>query len=97
MPAHPVGAWIRFARLAKGPVFRRVTGRGKDVGPDRLKDQEVARLVKKTALAAGGRGDLWEAERGGKFAGIRCVPALPPPPRSTNAMCRSSSATLLPG
>lgn len=60
--------------------------RGKNVGPDRLKDHQVARLVKKTALAAGGRGDLWEAERGGKFAGIRCVPALPPPPRSTNAM-----------
>lgn len=68
-PVAAVGAWIRFAKLAKGPLFRRVTGRGKDVGPDRLNDQEVARLVKKTALAAGVRGDLSEAERGGKFAG----------------------------
>ena len=40
-----------------GPLFRRVTGNSKDVGPDRLNDQKVARLVKKTALAAGIRGD----------------------------------------
>ena len=60
--------WIKFAKIAKGPLFRRVTGKGKDVGPDRLNDQEVARLVKKTA------------------------PALPPRPRSTSAMSRSSSA-----
>ena len=46
-----------------------MTGKGKDVGPDRLNDQEIARLVKKTALAAGVRGDLSEAERALKFAG----------------------------
>ncbi len=68
-PIAAVETWIRFARLAKGPLFRRVTGRGKDVGPDRLNDQQVARLVKKTALAAGVRGDLPEMERGLKFAG----------------------------
>ncbi|QGJ79094.1 integrase [Sinorhizobium meliloti] len=68
-PVAAVEAWIKFAKLAKGPLFRRVTGRGKDVGPDRLNDQEVARLVKKTALAAGIRGDLPEIERGLKFAG----------------------------
>ncbi|WLS10661.1 integrase (plasmid) [Shinella sumterensis] len=76
-PVAAVNAWIRFARLARGPLFRRVTGRGKDVGPDRLNDQEVARLVKKTALAAGVRGDLSETERGAKFAGhsLRAGPA----------------------
>lgn len=68
-PVAALEAWIKFAKLAKGPLFRRVTGKGKDVGPDRLNDQEVARLVKKTALAAGVRGDLSEAERGQKFAG----------------------------
>lgn len=68
-PVAALEAWIKFARLAKGPLFRRVTGKGKNVGPDRLNDQEVARLVKKTALAAGVRGDLSEAERGEKFAG----------------------------
>ncbi|WP_117193402.1 site-specific integrase, partial [Rhizobium terrae] len=68
-PVTAVKTWIKFARIAKGPLFRRVTGKGKDVGPDRLNDQEVARLVKKTALAAGIRGDLPEIERGLKFSG----------------------------
>jgi len=68
-PVVALETWIRFARIARGPLFRRVTGKGKDVGPDRLNDQEVARLVRKTALAAGVRGDLPEAERGQKFAG----------------------------
>jgi integrase len=68
-PVVAIETWIKFAKLAKGPLFRRVTGKGKDVGPDRLNDQEVARLVKKTALAAGVRGDLSETERGHKFAG----------------------------
>jgi len=68
-PVTALETWIKFAKLAKGPLFRRVTGKGKDVGPDRLNDQEVARLVKKTALAAGVRGDLSEVKRGEKFAG----------------------------
>ncbi|MBK3666456.1 site-specific integrase [Bradyrhizobium diazoefficiens] len=61
--------WLKLARIGHGPLFRRVTGQGKDVGPDRLNDQQVARLVKRAALAAGVRGDLPEAERQEKFAG----------------------------
>ncbi len=68
-PIAALETWIRFARIANGPLFRRVTGKGKDVGPDRLNDQEIARLVKKTAVAAGVGGDLSEAERAQKFAG----------------------------
>ncbi|MBC7152356.1 MAG: site-specific integrase [Rhizobium sp.] len=68
-PVATLETWIKFAKIAKGPLFRRVKGRGKDVGPDRLNDQEVARLVKKTAEAAGIRGDLPEIERGLKFSG----------------------------
>lgn len=68
-PVVAVETWIKFAKLAKGPLFRRVTGKGKDVGPDRLNDKEVARLVKSAALAAGVRGDLSEGERGLKFSG----------------------------
>ena len=68
-PVVALEAWIRFARLARGPLFRRVTGKGKDVGPERLNDQEVARLVKRAALAAGVRSDLPQAERGALFAG----------------------------
>jgi integrase len=60
-------AWLKFARIAKGPLFRRVVGR--DVGAERLNDRHVARLVKRLALAAGVRGDLPEGERPDKFAG----------------------------
>lgn len=54
-PVVAVQTWLKLARMAHGPLFRRVTGQGKAVGADRLNDQEVARLVKRTALAAGVR------------------------------------------
>ncbi len=68
-PAVALETWLKFARISHGPLFRRVTGQGKAVGADRLNDQEVARLVKRTAMAAGVRGDLPEGERGKLFAG----------------------------
>ena len=68
-PVVALETWLTLARIAHGPLFRRVTGQGKKVGADRLNDQEVARLVKRTALAAGVRGDLPEAQRGMMFAG----------------------------
>lgn len=40
----------------QGPLFRRVTGQGKAIGPERLNGKEVARLVKRTAMASGVRG-----------------------------------------
>ena len=68
-PVVALQTWLKLARIGHGPLFRRVTGQGKDVGADRLNDREVARLVKRTALAAGVRGDLTEGEREEKFAG----------------------------
>lgn len=68
-PIVAVETWIKFAKLAHGPLFRRVTEQGKAVGPERLNDKEVARLVKRTAMAAGVRGDLSEIERAFKFSG----------------------------
>jgi integrase len=68
-PIAAVETWIKFARLAHGPLFRRVTGQGKTVGSERLNDKEVARLVKRAAMAAGVRGDLSEIERAFKFSG----------------------------
>ena len=68
-PVVALQTWLKLARIAHGPLFRRVTGQGKQVGADRLNGQEVARLVKRTALAAGVRGDLPEGERGQLFAG----------------------------
>jgi integrase len=68
-PIVALDTWLKFARIGHGPLFRRVTGAGKKVGPDRLDGKEVARLVKRAALAAGVRGDLTEGERAAKFAG----------------------------
>ena len=68
-PVVALETWLRFARIAHGPLFRRVTGQGKKVGAERLNAQEVARLVKRTALAAGVRGDLSEGARAKGFSG----------------------------
>ncbi|AKI03516.1 site-specific recombinase XerD (plasmid) [Hoeflea sp. IMCC20628] len=68
-PVVAVQTWIRFAKIAHGPLFRRVTGRGKEAGADRLNDKQIARLVKRTVEAAGIRGDLGEVERVLKFSG----------------------------
>lgn len=68
-PVAAIETWIKFAKLAHGPLFRRVTGQGKAVGSERLNDKEVARLVKRAAMAAGVRGDLSEIERVLKFSG----------------------------
>lgn len=68
-PVVALQAWLKFARIAHGPLFRRVTGQGETVGAERLNDQGAARLVKRTALAAGVRGDLTEGEREQKFSG----------------------------
>jgi integrase len=68
-PVVALQSWLTLARIGHGPLFRRVTGKGKEVGPDRLVDKHVARLVKQAALAAGVRADLPEGERANKFAG----------------------------
>lgn len=68
-PVAAIETWIKFAKLAHGPLFRRATGQGKAVGSERLNDKEIARLVKRTAMAAGIRGDLPEIERQFKFSG----------------------------
>jgi integrase len=68
-PIVALQTWLKLARIGHGPLFRRVTGGGKEVGADRLTDKQVARLVKRAALAAGVRVDLPEGDRAGKFAG----------------------------
>ena len=66
-PVAALETWLRFARIARGPVFRRVAAA--KVGAERLADRHVARLVKRLALAAGLRGDLSESARAALFAG----------------------------
>jgi integrase len=67
-PVTALKTWLDFARIAHGPLFRSIAA-GPKVGVDRVTDKHVARLVKRTALAAGIRSDLTEAEREGKFSG----------------------------
>jgi integrase len=68
-PVAALETWLRLARIARGPVFRRVRQANSDVGPDRLVDAQVARLVKTSAMKAGVRSDLPEAQRKALFAG----------------------------
>lgn len=68
-PVHAIERWLKLARIAKGPVFRRVRQANSDVGADRLVDAQVARLVKTSAMKAGVRSDLPEAKRLALFSG----------------------------
>ncbi|RWD87033.1 MAG: integrase [Mesorhizobium sp.] len=68
-PVAALESWIRFGRIARGPLFRRIFKDNKTVDVERLSDKHVARLVKRTALAAGVRSDLPEGERAGLFSG----------------------------
>jgi integrase len=68
-PVVALEAWLKFARIEHGPLFRRVFADGKTVDCELLADKRVARLVKRTAVAAGVRGDLAEGERARKFSG----------------------------
>jgi integrase len=68
-PVAALESWIRFGRIARGPLFRRIFKDNKTVDGERLSDKHVARLVKQTALAAGVRSDLPEGERALLFSG----------------------------
>jgi len=68
-PVAMLETWMRLGRIAHGPLFRPVTRKNGGVGGERLTDKHVARLVQKTALAAGIRGDLSEGERKLAFSG----------------------------
>jgi hypothetical protein len=92
LPVVALETWLKFARIAHGPLFRRVTGQGKTVAPDRLNDQEVARLVKRPRSPPACVAIFQRASVAKCSPGIRCAPASPPRPRSTSAMSRSSSA-----
>lgn len=68
-PVVALESWIRFGRIARGPLFRRIFKDNKTVDVERLSGKHVARLVKQTVLAAGIRSDLPEEERELLFAG----------------------------
>jgi len=68
-PVAMLETWLRLGRISQGPVFRPVARKNGGVSAERLSDKHVARLVQKTALAAGLRGDLPEGERRHAFSG----------------------------
>ena len=68
-PVAALETWLKLGRIAHGPVFRRMAEPNGGVAAERLSDKHVARLVQRTALAAGVRGDLPEGERRLAFAG----------------------------
>jgi integrase len=68
-PIAALRTWLRFAMIHHRPLFRRVSGKAQTAGQDRLNDREVARLVKRAALAAGLRPDLSAGRRAVAFAG----------------------------
>ncbi|PPD17446.1 MAG: integrase, partial [Methylocystis sp.] len=68
-PVALLETWLRLGRISHGPLFRPIARKNAGVAPKRLTDKHVARLVQKTALAAGIRGDLTEGERRLAFGG----------------------------
>jgi integrase len=68
-PVQAVERWLHFAKIEFGPLFTAVSRDGTRALSRRLNDRHVARLVQRTALAAGLRPELPEAERRALFAG----------------------------
>ena len=68
-PVALLETWMRLGRVAHGPLFRPIARKNGGVSSERLTDKHVARLVQKTAMQAGIRGELTEGERKRAFAG----------------------------
>ncbi|MDA8586539.1 tyrosine-type recombinase/integrase [Rhodobacteraceae bacterium] len=68
-PVHALEQWLHYAKIAHGPIFRRVSRDNSGVQTDRLSDKHVARLIKRTMLEAGIRPDLPDSERVNLFSG----------------------------
>ena len=68
-PVALLETWMRLGRINHGPLFRPIARKNGGVSTERLTDKHVARLVQKTALAAGIRGELTEGERRLAFSG----------------------------
>jgi integrase len=68
-PVHALEQWLRFAQIDFGPVFVGTSRDGKRALASRLNDRHVARLIKRTVLAANIRPDLPEKDRLALFSG----------------------------
>ena len=52
-PVKALEQWLHYAKIDFGPVFRRVYRDNSGVGPERLSDKHVARLIKRCVLESG--------------------------------------------
>lgn len=69
-PVHALEQWLHYAKLAHGPVFRRVSQDSTKVLAARLSDKHVARLIKRLVLESGvGPEKLSDEERVKLFSG----------------------------
>ncbi len=68
-PVHALEQYLHYAKIDFGPLFQRITRDDRKATGDRLSDKHVARLIKKTVLAAGIRADLPETERLALYSG----------------------------
>jgi len=69
-PVHALKQWLHYAKIADGPVFRRVHRDNSGVGSERLSDKHVARLIKRLVLASGvGPEKLSDEDRVKLFSG----------------------------
>jgi len=57
-PVHALEQWLHFSKIDFGPVFQCVTRDDRAATGARMSDKHVARLIKRTVLDAGIRGDL---------------------------------------
>jgi integrase len=68
-PVHALEQWLHFAKIDFGPAFVGTSRDGKKATEARLNDKHVARLIKRTVLDAGIRGELPEKDRLALFSG----------------------------
>ena len=68
-PVHALEQYLHYAKIDLGPLFQRISRDDRKATGDRLSDKHVARLIKKTVLAAGIRAELPQAERLKLFSG----------------------------
>lgn len=68
-PVHALETWVHFGKITSGPVFRQVSRDNQRTNAKRLNDKHVARLIKRTVLAAGLHPELPERERMAMYSG----------------------------
>jgi len=92
-PIVALEAWLKFARIEHGPLFRRVSPTARPWIPSGWPTSTSPGWSNAPRSPPGCAATWSKANGRGNSPAIRCAPASPPPPRSTNASCRSSSAT----